>query len=82
MHWNEIFFLRRHGQAGRLKYCEASSNLVFLAGFSGAIESGIRRVINLRLKEAMRCFGKSEHAEVDASSAQPSGPLSKWDESD
>jgi hypothetical protein len=56
----EISYLRRHGEAGRLGY-------VYFRGQglpcgSGAIESSIRRVINLRLK-SNAMFWKSENAE-------------------
>jgi hypothetical protein len=44
----EISYLRRHGEAGRLSY--VSFRAQGLPCGSGAIESTIRRVINLRLK--------------------------------
>ena len=44
----EIAYLRKHGEAGRLKYPHFRSLGVPIG--SGAIESSIRRVINLRLK--------------------------------
>jgi hypothetical protein len=44
----EIAYLQKHGQAGRLKYVQFRSLGIPLG--SGAIESSIRRVINLRLK--------------------------------
>jgi hypothetical protein len=44
----EIAYLRRHGEAGRLAY--TSFRGLGLPLGSGAIESSIRRVINLRLK--------------------------------
>jgi hypothetical protein len=44
----EIAYLRKHGEAGRLKYPYFRSQGVPIG--SGAIESSIRRVINLRLK--------------------------------
>lgn len=56
----EISYLRRHGEAGRLKYVRFKQ--LGLPCGSGAIESGIRRVINLRLK-SNAMFWKSEHAE-------------------
>ena len=46
--WTEIAYLQRHGEAGRLKYPTFRSLGLPLG--SGAIESNIRRVINLRLK--------------------------------
>jgi len=46
--WTEIAYLRKHGEAGRLKYPTFRSLGVPLG--SGAIESCIRRVVNLRLK--------------------------------
>ncbi len=56
----EISYLHRHGEAGRLKYVRFKQ--LGLPCGSGAIESGIRRVINLRLK-SNAMFWKSEHAE-------------------
>lgn len=44
----EIAYLRKHGEAGRLSY--AHFRKVGIPLGSGAIESSIRRVINLRLK--------------------------------
>jgi hypothetical protein len=44
----EIAYLTKHGEAGRLKY--PTFRAAGLPLGSGAIESGIRRVINLRLK--------------------------------
>jgi len=44
----EIAYLQRHGEAGRLSYPQFRKQGLPLG--SGAIESGIRRVINLRLK--------------------------------
>jgi len=46
--WTEIAYLRKHGEAGRLKY-PTFRGLGLPLG-SGAIESNIRRVVNLRLK--------------------------------
>jgi hypothetical protein len=46
--WTEIAYLQKHGEAGRLKY-PTFRGLGLPLG-SGAIESNIRRVINLRLK--------------------------------
>lgn len=46
--WTEISYLDRHGEAGRLAY--ASFRRRKLPVGSGAIESAIRRVINLRMK--------------------------------
>jgi len=56
----EISYLRRHGEAGRLSYVRYKQ--LGLPCGSGAIESGIRRVINLRLK-SNAMFWKSQHAE-------------------
>ncbi len=44
----EVVYLRKHGEAGRLQY-QTFRKLGLPMG-SGAIESSIRRVINLRLK--------------------------------
>jgi hypothetical protein len=46
--WTAIAYLQKHGEAGRLKYPTFRGRGLPLG--SGAIESGIRRVINLRLK--------------------------------
>jgi hypothetical protein len=46
--WTEIAYLQKHGEAGRLKYPTFRSLGLPLG--SGAIESNIRRVVNLRLK--------------------------------
>ncbi len=57
----ELSYLRRHGEAGRLSY--VSFRRQGLPCGSGAIESSIRRVINLRLK-SNAMFWKSENAEL------------------
>jgi hypothetical protein len=46
--WTELSYLERHGEAGHLDYGRYRRRGVPLG--SGAIESAIRRVINLRLK--------------------------------
>ena len=56
----EISYLRRHGEAGRLSYVSFRASGVPCG--SGAIESSIRRVINLRLK-SNAMFWKAENAE-------------------
>ncbi len=56
----ELSYLRRHGEAGHLSYVRYRQ-LGIPCG-SGAIESSIRRVINLRLKGNAMLW-KSEHAE-------------------
>ena len=56
----EIAYLRKHGEAGRLEY--ARFRELGLPLGSGAIESSIRRVINLRLK-SNGTFWLKEHAE-------------------
>lgn len=56
----ELAYLRRHGQSGRLSY--VSFRRAGIPCGSGAIESSIRRVINLRLK-SNAMFWKSENAE-------------------
>lgn len=57
----EIAYLRKHGEAGRLKYSHFRSLGVPIG--SGAIESSIRRVINLRLK-GNGIFWKEVNAEA------------------
>ena len=46
--WTEINFLERHGEAGHLAYAQFRRRRLPVG--SGAIESAIRRVINLRMK--------------------------------
>ncbi len=46
--WTDLSYLERHGEAGHLDYARFRRRGVPLG--SGAIESAIRRVINLRLK--------------------------------
>jgi hypothetical protein len=57
----ELAYLRKHGEAGRLKYPYFRSLGLPLG--SGAIESSIRRVINLRLK-GNGIFWLEENAEA------------------
>jgi len=59
--WTEIAYLRKHGEAGRLKY--PSFRRLGLPLGSGAIESNIRRVINLRLK-GNSIYWREENAEA------------------
>jgi hypothetical protein len=59
--WREIEYLRKHGEAGRLKY-PTFRGLGLPLG-SGSIESGIRRVINMRLK-GNSIFWREEGAEA------------------
>jgi hypothetical protein len=56
----EVNYLRRHGESGRLNYPDFRSLGLPLG--SGAIESSIRRVINLRLK-GNGIFWREENAE-------------------
>jgi hypothetical protein len=58
--WTEISFLDRHGEAGRLAYATFRRRRLPLG--SGAVESAIRRVINLRMK-GNSTFWKEENAE-------------------
>jgi hypothetical protein len=58
--WTEINYLERHGEAGRLDYAKFRQRKLPVG--SGAIESAIRRVINLRLK-GNSIFWKQENAE-------------------
>jgi hypothetical protein len=58
--WTQISYLERHGEAGRLAY--ATFRRRRLPVGSGAIESAIRRVINLRMK-GNSIFWKEENAE-------------------
>src|SRR6516165_7035141 len=59
--WREINYLTRHSEAGRLRYNCFQYRGVPLG--SGAIESTIRRVINLRLK-GTSIFWTEENAEA------------------
>jgi hypothetical protein len=58
--WTEISFLARHGRAGHMDYAKFRRRRLPLG--SGAIESAIRRVINLRMK-GNSIFWKEENAE-------------------
>ena len=59
--WTEIDYLERHGQAGHLDYATYRRRGLPLG--SGAIESTIRRVINLRMK-GNSIFWNEENAEA------------------
>jgi hypothetical protein len=59
--WTEIGYLDRHGQEGHLDYATYRRRGLPLG--SGAIESAIRRVINLRLK-GNSIFWEEENAEA------------------
>jgi len=59
--YKETDFLRRHGEYGHLQYLKYKRRRVTLG--SGAIESSIRRVINLRLK-GNGIFWKEANAEA------------------
>jgi hypothetical protein len=58
--WTDINFLERHGAAGHLDYAKFRRRHLPLG--SGAIESAIRRVINLRMK-GNSIFWEEENAE-------------------
>jgi hypothetical protein len=58
--WTEISYLDRHGDAGHLDYAQFRRRKLPVG--SGAIESAIRRVINLRLK-GNSMFWNEENAE-------------------
>ena len=59
--WTEIAYLERHGEAGHLNYATYRRRGLPLG--SGAIESTIRRVINLRMK-GNSIFWNEENAEA------------------
>jgi hypothetical protein len=59
--WTEIGYLDRHGEAGHLDYATFRRRGLPLG--SGAIESAIRRVINLRLK-GNSIYWEEENAEA------------------
>ena len=58
--WTEINYLERHGEAGHLDYAKFRQRKLPVG--SGAIESAIRRVINLRMK-GNSVFWNEENAE-------------------
>jgi hypothetical protein len=58
--WTELNYLERHGEAGRLDYAKFRRRKLPVG--SGAIESVIRRVINLRMK-GNSIFWTEENAE-------------------
>ena len=58
--WTEINYLEKHGEAGHLDYAKYRRRK--LPTGSGAIESAIRRVINLRMK-GNSVFWKEANAE-------------------
>jgi hypothetical protein len=58
--WTDINYLERHGKAGHLDYAKFRRRKLPVG--SGAIESAIRRVINLRMK-GNSIFWKEENAE-------------------
>jgi hypothetical protein len=59
--WTEISYLERHGEAGHLEYARYRRRGLPLG--SGAIESAIRRVLNLRMK-GNSIYWKEENAEA------------------
>jgi hypothetical protein len=59
--WTEIAYLERHGEAGHLDYARYRRR--GLPQGSGAIESAVRRVINLRMK-GNSIFWKEENADA------------------
>jgi hypothetical protein len=72
----EIAYLTKHGEAGRLKYPTFRGKGLPLG--SGAIESSIRRVINLRLK-GNGIFWCEEHAE-EMLQVRAQVITNRWDE--
>jgi hypothetical protein len=58
--WTDILYLEQHGEAGHLDYAKFRRRKLPVG--SGAIESAIRRVINLRMK-GNSIFWKEENAE-------------------
>ena len=59
--WTEIAYLQKHGEAGRLMY--PTFRRLGLPLGSGAIESTIRRVLNLRMK-SNAMYWREENAEA------------------
>ena len=72
----EVNYLRRHGEAGRLSYPTFRRHRLPLG--SGAIESSIRRVINLRLK-GNGIFWLEENAEA-VLALRAAVVCERWDE--
>jgi hypothetical protein len=72
----EIAYLSKHGEAGRLKY--PTFRALGLPLGSGAIESSIRRVINLRLK-GNGIFWREENAE-EMLQVRAQVITNRWDE--
>ena len=72
----EVSYLRRHGEAGRLSYPTFRRQGLPLG--SGAIESSIRRVINLRLK-GNGIFWLEENAEA-VLALRAAVVCDRWDE--
>jgi hypothetical protein len=72
----EVNYLRRHGEAGRLSYPTFRRHRLPLG--SGAIESSIRRVINLRLK-GNGIFWVEENAEA-VLALRAAVMTDRWDE--
>jgi hypothetical protein len=74
--WTAIAFLEKHAQAGHMRYAQFRKKGVALG--SGAIESAIRRVVNLRLKgNGMLWEVKNAEAMLLLRAAALSG---RWDE--
>lgn len=74
--WTAIAFLERHAQAGHMRYAQFRKRGVALG--SGAIESAIRRVVNLRLKgNGMLWHVKNAEAMLVLRAAALSG---RWEE--
>lgn len=74
--WTAIAFLEKHAQAGHMRYGQFRKRGVPLG--SGAIESAIRRVVNLRLKgNGMLWDVKNAEAMLVLRAAALSG---RWDE--
>jgi hypothetical protein len=59
--WTDISYLERHGEAGHLDYAKFRRRQLPVG--SGAIESAVRRVINLRIK-GNSIFWQEENAEA------------------
>jgi hypothetical protein len=74
--WTEIEYLRKHGEADRLKY--PSFRRMGLPLGSGAIESSIRRVVNLRLK-GNAIYWREENAEA-MMQVRAQVVTNRWDE--
>lgn len=75
-YWTHVWYLQRHGEAGHMRYAVFRRNGIPLG--SGAIESAIRRVVNLRLKSNGMLW-REENAEA-AMVLRAAALCDRWEE--